>query len=105
MPKIYANMADLDLSADAVEDLPVDASPFKYQHLIHSLGTQLEVVSLTLHCLTLTHTQIPKCIKGISLRNALDLGQGAMQLAAETKYDSERMQIHVFDRDNVKIFS
>ncbi|TIC42210.1 DNA ligase/mRNA capping enzyme [Wallemia mellicola] len=91
MPKIYSKMADLDLSADAIDELPLDATPFQCIQLIQSRpGVQLE---------------IPSCIKGQSLRHALDVNQGCEQLIAETKYDGERVQIHIIDQDIIKIFS
>ncbi|KAJ9121395.1 hypothetical protein QFC24_004733 [Naganishia onofrii] len=59
------------------------------------------------------HVEIPKCEKGRSIQSALKMiagpnGYKTKQVWAETKYDGERMQIHVWMQDGepcVKIYS
>ncbi|KAG9037569.1 hypothetical protein FRB95_005151 [Tulasnella sp. JGI-2019a] len=81
MPRIYKNRSSLDVAAGVVDDLShgtIVVDPF-----VPTLGTPIE---------------IPKCVKGQDCQSILNIMRGpggSPVLWAETKYDGERMQIHV----------
>ena len=93
IPKIYSKKANIDIVADLFDTLQDDISPFEVpDHLSTQPGIQ---------------TEIPKCVKAISLRHAIDICKGSQSIISEVKYDGERMQIHILSPDpgQIKIFS
>ncbi|KAG8965975.1 hypothetical protein FRC03_012710 [Tulasnella sp. 419] len=93
LPQIFKVRATLE---DAFETLATLDSTPGHLKLGPSVGTQV---------------QIPKCIKAQGCKNAIDIFSGpggSRKVWAETKYDGERMQIHVDlleSGPNCRIFS
>ncbi|KAF8527280.1 hypothetical protein JB92DRAFT_2553330, partial [Gautieria morchelliformis] len=81
MPRIYRVRATLDEAARAVETLPsMEQISSDHEVFLPILGIPIEV---------------PKSQKGVKLSHALSFFQDEEEVWAETKYDGERMQIHV----------
>lgn len=114
MPWIYARRAQLDDAACAVEGVPRDQR-LDGRHPLMQLepGRIIEVSQWCAHTVKgnsypvadsmrcrpfscqLERYQIPKCIKGLSCHHVAKTFGFHGKVWAETKYDGERMQIHV----------
>ncbi|KAF8586434.1 hypothetical protein K439DRAFT_1387139 [Ramaria rubella] len=81
MPRIYRARATFDEAASAVEMLlPTHQISQEYDVFSPLLGVPIE---------------IPKSQKGVKLSHTLNFLSGSEEVWAETKYDGERMQIHI----------
>ena len=120
MPKIYSKMADLDLSADAIDELPLDATPFQCIQLIQSRpGVQLEVslyhglklspnpIDSFMHQRTISKTCAGRQsgLRASNGRNKIRWWVSYLCRVCANTITGERVQIHIIDQDIIKIFS
>ncbi|KDQ19564.1 hypothetical protein BOTBODRAFT_28144 [Botryobasidium botryosum FD-172 SS1] len=95
MPRMYRLIGNFDEAATVMENLDLaGTSPCVKDLWIPKLGAPVE---------------IPKCTKGRSIAHVLSELKGSMKVWAETKYDGERMQIHIDlskpEKHQVQVFS